>query len=655
MRLKRLLLIVVALTWHALTLHAQSLTVTSSEPRDVDNAIASTLSISGSGFTAQTLVRLVGYGFLTPTLLSSTALTAAIPPGVPAGIYEIEVSDPTNGTAISPVRLIVIQQVTPFPIPTQPAPTPLVGQPSLSVRGVTLTPSQPSAGGSLSASLEVVNTGNLPALGVTLSVDAGGKFVQAGGAAVSVPDLFPGAAARVTLNLTAAADTPAGANFIPLTLNYRDPEGKPLSSKASLSVIVEASASAPLISLLTYSTTPEVVQPGQIAVIRAHVQNTGTRAANQVVIRLATATEPVLIAGPRGDTFPVGDIQPGSTAIIDLPVFVAQNAKAGVQPQGLVLTHVVNGSVVEQPTSLAVNVAAVVRPRPIFLLEEVVVSTDEVKPGDQFNLSFRLHNVGNAPAESLLVAFGSVESTGGTGGGSDPSGGGTSGDGGTTTTVRSSTQFAPVGTGAAQFIERISEDSWVRLSQDFIASAALESGVYLLPITLRYVREDGSTATESFSATVVVVGLPKLQVSFDSPLPEQAEVGSPVPLAVTFTNRAAKALMVDRIAVVGEGIDVVEGASTPVGQLKTDEQASVNAVIVPNAEGEFSVTFNVHYIDDLNRPQVFPLTYRSAATAPPEPPPFPEEPPPFEPPPPPPPPPDNLLTKLLLGFLGLGE
>jgi hypothetical protein len=652
MRPKYLVFIALLLAWQALALHAQSLTVTNSEPRSVDNASAAVLSVSGSGFTNQTLVRLVGYGYLTPTILNDTALTALIPAGVPAGIYDIEISDPTNGMATSPVRLIVIQQVTPIPIPTQAVPTPLVGQPALSVRSFTLNPSQPTAGGPLSASIEVVNTGNLPAFGVTLSVDAGGKFVQVGGAAVSLPDLFPGATARVTVNLVAAADTPAGANFIPLTLNYRDSEGKPLSSKASLSVIVEATTSAPLITLLTYSLTPEVVQPGQIAVIRAHIQNTGTRAANQVVIRLASGTEPVLIAGPRGDAFPVGDIQPGSTAIIDLPVFVAQTAKAGVQAQGFVLSHVMDGKVTEQPTSLTVTVAAVVRPRPIFLLEDVVISTNEVKPGDQFNLSFRLRNVGNANADNLLVAFGSVESSGGSDGGSGTPGEG----GGTTTTVRSSTQFAPVGTGASQFVERIAAGGSVNLTQDFIASASLESGVYLLPITLRYAREDGSAATETFSATVVVVGLPKLQVTFDSPLPEQAEVGSAIPLAVTFTNRATKALMVDRIAVSGEGIDVLEGASTPIGQLKTDEQTSINAVIMPNAEGEFSVTFNIHYIDDLNRPQVFPLTYRSVAVAPPEFPQFPTEEPPVEQPPTPtPPPPDNLLTKLLLGFLGLGE
>lgn len=655
MRPKYIILIAFVLAWQALALHAQSLTVTNSEPRNVDNASAAVLSVSGSGFTNQTLVRLVGYGYLTPTILSDTALTALIPAGVPAGIYDVEISDPANGTATSPVRLIVTQQVTPIPIPTQAVPTPLVGQPSLSVRSFTLNPAQPTAGGPLSASLEVVNTGNLPAFGVTLSVDAGGKFVQVGGAAVSLPDLFPGATARVTLNLVSAADTPAGANFIPLTLNYRDSEGKLFSSKASLSVIVEATTSAPLITLLTYSITPEVVQPGQIAVIRAHIQNTGTRAASQVVIRLAAGTEPVLIAGPRGDTFPVGDIQPGSTAIIDLPVFVAQAAKTGVQAQGFVLSHVIDGKVTEQPTSLAVSVAAVVRPRPIFLLEDVVISTTEVKPGDQFNLSFRLRNVGNANADNLLVAFGSVDSSGG---GSDGGGSGSPpGEGsGTTTTVRSSTQFAPVGTGASQFVARINAGDSVSLSQDFIASAALESGVYLLPITLRYAREDGTTATETFSATVVVVGLPKLQVTFDSPLPEQAEVGSTIPLAVTFTNRASKALMVDRISVSGEGIDVLDGASTPIGQLKTDEQTSINAMIMPNAEGEFSVTFNIHYIDDLNRPQVFPLTYRSVAVAPPEFPQFPIEEPPVDPTPTPtPPPPDNLLTKLLLGFLGLGE
>jgi hypothetical protein len=650
MRLKLVWIAALVLCLRVLPLTAQTLTVIGSEPTSVDNASPSVLSVRGTGFTPQTLVRLVGFGYLTPTFLNSGALTAAIPAGVPAGIYEVEISDPVNGTAVSPVRLIVVQQVTPIPIPTQPPPTPLVGQPILTVRGFTLTPSQAAPGASLTASVEVVNTGNLPALGVTLAVDAGSKFVQVGSASVSLPDLFPGAAARTTLTLTAAQDAPAGANAIPLTLNYRDPEGKPLSSKASLSVIVEAVTSAPLVTLLTYSVTPEVVQPGQIAVIRAHIQNTGTRPAERVLIRLNSSAESPLIAGPRGDAFPVGDIAPGATAIIDLPLFVAQAAKPGVQPQAFTLSYTAGDKTVEQPTSLALTVAAVVRPRPIFLLDEVRVSTDEVKPGQTFNLRFRLRNVGSAAADDVLVVFGSVESSGGgSEGGTPPADGGA-------VTVRSSTQFAPLGTGASQFIDSVAAEDSVIIEQDFIASAALESGVYALPIAVRYTREDGGFITDTFSAAVVVVGLPKLQVTFDSPLPQQAEVGSPIPLAVTFTNRASKALMVDRIAVVGEGIDVLEGASTPIGQLKTDEQTSINAVVVPSAEGAFEVTFNVHYIDDLNRPQVLALTYTSQAVAPPEPPEFPVEPPPIEPPPTPvPPPTDDLLTKLLLGFLGLGE
>jgi hypothetical protein len=630
---------------------AQALTVTTSEPRDVDNAVGSTLSITGTSFTPFTTVRLIGYGYLTVTFINSTALTAAIPAGVPGGIYDVEVNDAANGLAISPVKLIVVQQTTPIPIPT-PVPTqPLIGQPSLIVRNFSVAPNAIQPGGQVRATIEVVNDGNQPAFGVSVAVDAGGKFVPVGGAAVSLPDLFPGNSFFATINATAAADAVNGANLVGLTMTFRDSEGKQYTTKATISVNVDAGAASPLITLLTYDVTPDVVLPGEIAVISAQIQNTGDKTANQVLVRVA-GTSPVLIAGPRGDAFPVGDIEANQTKIVELPLYVAQDAKSGIQAQGLTLSYVMDGKVVETPVALAVDVAVVEKPRPIILLNSAQLSSGEIKPGDQFNLSFSLKNVGNGDATNMLVTFGTVESSGGDGGAS----GTPSSD--SSTTTKPSANFAPLGTGATQFLSVLGVNQEISLSQEFIASASLDSGIYGLPITTRYNKEDGSVATDSFSATVVVVGLPKLQVTFDSPLPPQATVFDTIPLAITVTNRGKNAIMIDRIEVTGAGIDIYDGGSTPVGQLKTDEQVSINTTISPNTEGIFTVTLNVFYIDDLNRPQVFPLSYTAEALPLPPTPDFTPEPTPdfnVTPEPTPVPVEEDIISKLLLGFLGLGE
>ena len=629
---------------------AQALTVTTSEPRNVDNAVSTTLSITGTSFTAFTTVRLIGFGYLTTTFINSSAITAVIPAGVPGGIYDVEVNDAANGLGISPIKLIVIQQTTPIPIPT-PIPTQaLIGQPSLIVRNFSVDPNAVQPGGQARATIEVVNDGNQPAFGISVSVDAGGKFVPVGGAAISIPDLYPGNSFYATINTTAAADVVNGANIVGLTLTFRDIEGKQFSGKATISINVDAGAASPLITLLTYAVTPNVVLPGEIAVISAQIQNTGDKTANQVLVRVA-GTAPVLIAGPRGDAFPVGDIEANQTKIIELPLYVAQDAKSGIQAQGFTLSYVLDGKVVDSPVALAIDVAVVDKPRPIILLNSAQLSSGEIKPGDQFSLSFSLKNVGNGDSTNMLVTFGTVESTGGDSGGGTPSGD-------SSTTTKPSANFAPLGTGATQFLSVLGVNQEISLSQEFIASASLDSGIYGLPITTRYNKEDGSIATDSFSATVVVVGLPKLQVTFDTPLPPQVNVFDTLPLSVTVTNRGKNAIMIDRIEVSGTGIDIYDGASTPVGQLKTDEQVSLTSTISPNTEGIFTVTLNVFYIDDLNRPQVFPLSYTSEALALPPTPDFTPEPTPeggFTPEPTPVPVQEDLISKLLLGFLGLGE
>jgi hypothetical protein len=649
---KALFMIIAALLL-ALPAQGQALTVTNSEPRDVSNAAASTLSVTGSGFTSSTTVRLVGFGYLTPTLINDTALTAAVPAGVPAGIYSIEVTDPAGGTAVSPVRLIVTQPTTPIPIPSEtPAPSAPVGQPSLIVRGFSASPSVVTAGYPFTVNFEVVNVGNLPAFGVSVAVDSGGKFLPANGSAsITLPDIFPGGVYQASLSLTSANDTPEGVNLIPLTFSYRDSEGKALSSKASLSAVIAANASAPQVALRTYSVTPETVVPGELAVISAQISNMGTQTARQVMLRFTGDTR-VLIAGPRGDVFPVGDIPAGESRIIELPMYVSQEAKAGIQPQAFTISYMTGDKTNDVPTTISVVVASVEKPLPLLLLETASIGVDEIRPGDRFTLNLTLANLGTADAANAVVVYGTVESSGNPNP-PDNSGSG-SGSGGTRT--QPSANFAPVGTGGAQFLGVLAKGSRVDLTQEFIASGSLESGIYNLPVTVQYTRPDNTTATDSFSAAVVVVALPRLQVAYDTPLPPSSFLFEPVPLALTITNRAKNPLLIERIEVTAEGADVLDGATQPGGQIKTDEQTNINALIAPNTPGAYRVVVKLHYKDDLNRPQVYEIPVEGLAEEPPPPPELPEEPVVIETPEPTPPQQqDDLISKLLLGFLGLGE
>jgi hypothetical protein len=627
--------------------------VLTSEPATVDNANERILSIGGQGFTLNTTVRLRGYGFLVVTLINQNALTAKLPIGIPLGTYQIEVSDPLGGTALSPQALTVVGPTpTPIIISTLPPPTPVPGQPSLTVQNFTTNPSTATLGGTVTLSFNVLNQGNLPAFGVSVAVDSGSKFFPANGqASVALPDMLPNNAYSGSLSVTVANDAPSGANLVPITFTYRDADGRILNSKATLTVNVDTTAQAPQVTLLTYSTNPDIVTVGEMVIVTAQIQNTGSKTANQVLLRI-TSDSRVLIAGPRGDSFPIGDIEPNQSKIIELPLVVAQDAKEGFQAQSFNINYIQDGKSTDSPGTFSVQVAPVIKTRPLILLESSVINTDRLKPGDQFTLDFTLKNVGTSTALNMLVTFGSVQRNNSNGGNDT-----TNSDSSSSTTTTASTSFAPLGSGGTQFVGDLGVDGDVSLTQDFIVSASLESGIYALPITASYTRDDGSNATDTFNATVVVIAPPKLQISFDSGLPPFATVGDAIPLAVTITNRSKNPIIINSVGITGEGIDVFDGAETQVGQLKTDENTQISTTISPNTEGTFSVIFNVNYIDDLNKPQTVQYTYSSEASAPPPIPeePFPEVPIDITPTPEPTTDPNALFSQLLLGFLGLGE
>src|SRR5205085_154612 len=129
---------------------------------------------------------------------------------------------------------------------------------------------------------------------------------------------------------------------------------------------------------------------------------------------------------------------------------------------------------------------------------------------------------------------GTVESSGESGGGTDTTGGGTDTTGSSTTP---SSTFAPLGAGDTIYVGTIAGSGGdYELTQDFIVSGTVNSGIYSLPVTLRFNKPDGSAGQVNLRASIVVVAPPKLQIILDSPIPENVNAGEPFPIALTFKN-----------------------------------------------------------------------------------------------------------------------
>lgn len=633
--------------------------IESSEPRRVTAGSGTTLTILGSNFTSSTVVRVVGFGVLETTLVDSTTLRATLAANIPTGQYDIEVRDPQRGSATlsNALRVVAAPQPpteapppTEIPLPTEtlPPPTPIPGQPSLIVSSFMSNPEVILPGGTATLSFTVVNQGNRTAEGVSVALDPSGNFVPAPGqAGMPLPNLLPGGAYSTTLTVRASSEAPDGPVTVPLVFTYRDFSGETYTSQVELSVRIQKVDRVPLVNLDNYAVNPDPAVPGQPVTVRATLSNTGNEVASQVTVRI-TGSENLLLAGGQGDTFTVGEIQPGATVPVEMYMVVSRSAEAGPQPQAFTINYLQSGEVQTKEGSITIPVAQVEVPEALLLLASYETGQEILKPGDRFTLSIQLRNVGDADAANLLLTFGTVETSGDGGGSSDGTGGGTM----TTTSV--STDFAPLGTGGRLFLGAIPAGSISDLiEQDFIVSGSVQSGIYNLPLTLSYQKRDGSNVQETLFAGVVVIVPPRMQITLDSPLPESVNVGEPLAFSLTLFNAGGEQVDFTNATVAVNNGEVLEGAQTPLNPLNADDDTTVSAVVLPMDEGNVEIVVTLFYIDDLNHEQTLVETYQTAAMLPPPPPedvfepaPVVEEPVEED---------QRVIERLLLGLLGLGS
>jgi hypothetical protein len=637
-------------------------TITEIAPLQVVSGEGGILSVFGTDFEADTTVFLEGIGLLETEFINSGALRATLPMSMPRGEYEVGIIRPDGSPLLSGLNLTV-RRAPSAPATDEPEPTATVeptvipGQPSLIVRSFLANPSNVIPGGTVAITFEIVNQGNRIALGPSVTLSAGGKFAPAGGqAGATLPDIGQGASYTVTLNAIAAMDTPAGPNAVGIKMNYRDFEGKIYDTEATLTVNVGELAEASQVTLARYLLDPNPVEPGEPVTVTVLVTNTGNDLASQVLLRVA-GTDSVLLAGPQGDSFPVGDLAPGASASLELPMVVSKEADAGPQPQPLTITYLQKGESKENPGSMTIQVADVVKPEALLLLESYNTGQDVLKPGDRFTLSMTLQNAGEADAANMLVTFGTVDSTDPGNDNDDSSGdNGSTVDTGSSTSTTPSSTFAPLGAGGTMFVGTLNAGGGsITLEQDFIVNGTVDSGIYNLPITIRYTDTDGENAQENLKASVVVVKPPQLRVTLLSPIPESVNTGEPVSVGLDIINTGNDIIRFTTATVETENAEILDGAEVFLGSLDGEENTSVNATVMPLEEGRVSITVSLNYIDDLNREQAIVNTYETEAMMPP---PLPEDlGPPIDVMPTPTPEPSNdaLVGQILLGLLGLGS
>lgn len=623
------------------------ITVTNSEPTVMTSGSEVNLTIFGTNFTDDTTVRLIGYGIIPTVRLNSGVLQATTPRNLNPNTYTIEVSDPVRGTVISPNTLRIDSPPQPTGIPTNtPLPPTLIpGAPQLVVRNYRLSPQPARPGNEALLTVTLFNQGVRTAEGVSAEIQAGGAFVPSSNqSTVVIANIVPGQQTQFTIPVRVASDAPTGTNGIGLTVNYRDFQGSSYSTQASLTGEVESVVEVSELTITRYDVNPNPLQPGQPVNLTVVVTNTGSSTAQQAVLRVPVGAG-VLLAGIQGNNFPLGDFPPGFDFTITLPLFVQGDAAPGIQSQPIQFEYFADGT----PQSSEVNLTFTID-TPLsssILLDSYDIGTEQVQPGERFTLDAVLKNVGGLPVQEAFVSFTLA-----------PTSNGTSNNATTTST------FAPVGSGGTQFLGAIpADDNGIRFEQDFIVNGDVDSGVYNLPIVVRYRNQDGTTDELVLNASILVVVPPRLRVIERTPIIESVRLNRPIDLSLSLLNLGSQEVSLITASIIGENAEVIGQDEILLQALRPNDEQVIDANLTATGVGIATIRIEILYLNSLNQEEIFVQEYQVEVLPPPptQPPATPE---PFVEPPlelrtPMPDPeltmPDDFWGRLLLGLLGLGR
>ena len=277
---------------------AYALDITGISPAAVPAGVASTVTITGTGFESDVVVTLSGYANpLIITSWSTTELTVIVPADVPAGVYTITASSLLSPPNDSFSSLTVLAATPPTATP-QPTNTPgPFGRPQLAVKSYRANVGEIRYGQDFNLIVRMENAGQYRAYNAQ-AVFASGELVplKTGGVSV-VGDVESGVSFDVGQQMRLKEPLYGKTSvLVEMTVTYYDAKGTQYSEKFTLNVPVVASnyvaASTPTptsvsrsqLVITSYETDLQPLQPGAQFALKLTIQNMGNANAKNVTM-----------------------------------------------------------------------------------------------------------------------------------------------------------------------------------------------------------------------------------------------------------------------------------------------------------------------------------------------------------------------------------
>jgi hypothetical protein len=155
-------------------------------------------------------------------------------------------------------------------------------------------------------------------------------------------------------------------------------------------------AVAKLAVLGTAVTTPDAVKPGEQAVIRLDLINSGESAADRVIVRIGNASTSV--RSRDAELYHISSIPAGQHAPIDLTFITDRKAETGIATVPVTITYYTTDAAEHVEHA---NINLLIQGEVEVGIASVETSPERIVAGEPFNLIIRIENAGTGDAKSV--------------------------------------------------------------------------------------------------------------------------------------------------------------------------------------------------------------------------------------------------------------
>ena len=379
----------------------------------------------------------------------------------------------------------------------------------------------------------------------------------------------------------------------------------PIPSLVSTFTPVVTSYGRPMMVLISYSTSPQVIEPDEEFVLTMVVKNLGTTTGK--FIQAAFQGEEILPL-ENGGIYSIGDLAINTSYRLDQTFVLKAGSSTGtkivpvtlsyVDPNGDPYTDKFNIVITTGGSPVSNYVPSTATPTglpgsgPQVAIRGFSAEPSMIEPGSMFNLKIQIENIGEKEAHKISMIFGggTLNEMGINGGSGELS----------TFGLMNSSNLVSLGSLKAGEIREINKMVFV--------NNVTQAGAYNLRLSFIYYDDKGEKILDDQIISLLVVTKPRLTVDFYSVV--NANLGDAVSIPLRINNTRSTPVYLQKIIVTSAGWTftpqvLVENVGKIEGE---DNWLAENLSGVPSQTGLTDINVQVYYYDDFNHIQSIDYT-----------------------------------------------